>query len=336
MFSQAGNAKLHAEAVHDGMRPFACRECDASFSTQHQLDSHIAFKHKTARPYVCIIEGCGYKCVNKNCLDVHMRKHTGDRPYPCTEKDCDHRSKTASNRRVHLEQTHDIGKHKCDTCLGNRNSQNEFVDSLGTHSICNMCYMKVTGCTTRVEKKWLEYLDKEIGTVGIMASDDSLQSKGGCARVRPDRMYGSSDLVELLECDEQQHLSHDHSCEQKRISIIYEEPSIMGRPMSVVRWNPDGYKAPRGTVKVTSLEEKMHLSAYLVRRLREERAKCDPHAMPRVVVFYMFYSRDNSGIVDAYPHYFCDSEADIDKAVAAVCRSVQVEGGAAKKRRVDA
>ena len=95
-----------------------------------------------------------------------------------------------------------------------------------------------------------------------------------------------------------------YSCEQRRISDFYNEPSICGKTMVVIRWNPDGYKPEAGRAKV-ELKERLRLFVMLKKALRGVKA------LPKIVVFYMFYSRANSCITIDLPHYHVDSEADI-------------------------
>jgi hypothetical protein len=181
-----------------------------------------------------------------------------------------------------------------------------------TVSICRECYKKATGFTSRVEKRWCEYTDEHLGTVGLMGSDESLRSLGGCSKTRPDRLYGDQYRIEIDECDEHQHTGSSYSCEQKRISDFYNEPSICGKTMVVIRWNPDGYKPAREKV---ALKERLRLFVMLKKALRAHKH------LPKIVVFYMFYSRTNSSITVDLPHYHVDSEADIASALAMVWMS---------------
>ena len=76
---------------------------------------------------------------------------------------------------------------------------------------------------------------------------------GGCSRKRPDKLYGSSDLVEIDECDEQQHSFHNgnYACEEQRLSELYDEPSISGKQLVVIRWNPHSYVVPPDKKRLT-------------------------------------------------------------------------------------
>jgi len=126
---------------------------------------------------------------------------------------------------------HDIGKYQCTFCLKNRNSSISYKDNQGIHKICKTFYKKVTGRSSRIEHIWSDYIDENLGTEYLAGSDTSLKQLGGCQRYRPDKLYIGIDLVELDECDEHQHLrsGRDYSCDEKRISDIYEEEGICGK-----------------------------------------------------------------------------------------------------------
>ena len=98
--------------------------------------------------------------------------------------------------------------------------------------------------------EWSDHVDRALGTAFLVSTDKSLRSQGGCSRRRPDKLYASADLVEVDECDEHQHArtgSSDYTCDEKRLSEIYDDPSICGKPMVVIRWNPHAYTVPDGS-----------------------------------------------------------------------------------------
>jgi hypothetical protein len=114
--------------------------------------------------------------------------------------------------------------------------------------------------------------------------------------------------VELGECDEKQHTGHngDYSCEEERLSEIYDEPSICGRKLVVLRWNPDGYRPPAGQTKVKGKEKRMAIYLALHRKLRQH----PPSAL--ITVYYLFYSEDNPRICRQYPVHRINSMADVE------------------------
>lgn len=240
--------------------------------------------------------------------DIGVVWHTCDQP------DCTAQFKRASILTRHKANKHDIGEFVCEYCNRNRNSRIAHVDkNAGQVHICRDCFRKATGKTSRIELEWSDYIDRELGTTFLVSSDKSLRSQGGCSLRRPDKLYASSDVVEVDECDEYQHTrtgSSDYTCDEKRLSEIYDEPSVCGKQMVVIRWNPHAYEVPEGTKRL-SKRERLGLFVALKRRLRER-----PNgARPKIEVFYMFYDRSNPLICKSIPVHFINTEADLNRVV---------------------
>lgn len=61
----------------------------------------------------------------------------------------------------------------------------------------------------------------------------------GCSRRRPDLLLDLGYQVLVIEIDENQHKIYGDSCESKRLMELSQD--IGGRPMILIRFNPDGY-----------------------------------------------------------------------------------------------
>ena len=312
---QASNLKMHKVSKHDiGVTKWhECDQegCNYKCKEAGSLKQHKAFKHDIGVTWhECDQEGCDFKCKQASSLKTHKAdKHDiGVTWHECDQEGCDYKSKQASNLKSHKEGVHDIGDHECDFCSGNRNSRNKYKDDAGEHNICNKCYEKVTGKATRKEKDWSDYLDAHLGTVGLLSSDVSLRSSGGCQLYRPDKLYTDTAYVEIGECDEYQHarISGDYSCDEKRISDIYDEQGIVGKTMSVLRWNPDNYVVPEGYTKI-SRKERLEIYVALAKKLRENCQQSD-----KIHVYYMFYSEDNPRLSQNIPYTLIYSMEDVN------------------------
>ena len=311
---RAESLKTHKECVHDIDATW--HECDqegCDFKTKHasSLKTHKANKHDIdVTWHECDQEGCDFK-TKQAC---NLKKHKADKHdigvtwHECDQEGCDFKCKQACNLKSHKEGVHDIGEHECDFCSGNRNSRNKYKDDAGEHNICNKCYEKVTGKATRKEKDWSDYLDAHLGTVGLLSSDVSLRSSGGCQLYRPDKLYTDTAYVEIGECDEYEHTrtSGDYSCDEKRISDIYDEQGIVGKTMSVLRWNPDNYVVPEGYTKI-SRKERLEIYVALAKKLRENCQQSD-----KIHVYYMFYSEDNPRLSQNIPYTLIYSMEDVN------------------------
>lgn len=163
-------------------------------------------------------------------------------------KYCDFKAKNKGNLKQHIENVHNIGDKQCNFCYGNVFKLNKYQDIQGEHEICRKCYRKSTGKDLRVEKVMSDFLDKYFGTEYLLGSDKNLKQLGGCSLKRPDKLYTSPDKVIHIECDERQHSGSNYTCDEKRISDMFDE--FNGQNYTIIRWNPDGYKIPTNKIKI--------------------------------------------------------------------------------------
>jgi len=67
---------------------------------------------------------------------------------------------------------------------------------------------------------------------------------GGCSRRRPDLILDLGYQVVVIEVDENQHITYDCSCQNKRIMQISQD--VNHRPVIFIRFNPDDYTDEKG------------------------------------------------------------------------------------------
>ena len=65
-----------------------------------------------------------------------------------------------------------------------------------------------------------------------------------CHACRPDFVFDLGSHTIVIEIDENQHRSYDTSCDNKRLMSIFQ--GLGGRPMVMIRFNPDSYAGHRG------------------------------------------------------------------------------------------
>ena len=260
--------------------------------------------------HYCDHEGCDYKCKDMGSIKKHKANiHNVDVSWHhCDQEGCDYKCKDKSHLKRHKENIHDIGDHLCDFCVCNRNSSIEYVDQHNNKSnICRKCFNKATGKNSRIEIIWSDYLDKHLGTAGLLSSDKSLISQGGCTKYRPDKIYIDERIVEIGECDEHQHSGASYSCDERRLSEIYEEDGIQGKFMYVLRWNPDGYFQENGIKKTRDERLEIYLALAKKLRLLEH--------LDKIHIYYLFYSFDNENITQNLPYTHIHSMEDVENLV---------------------
>lgn len=59
----------HIKTVHDGLRPYSCTQCDATYGHLNLLNEHVSTSHLGQRPFVCPI--CGASFGRKSNLYQH-------------------------------------------------------------------------------------------------------------------------------------------------------------------------------------------------------------------------------------------------------------------------
>ena len=159
------------------------------------------------------------------------------------------------------------------------------------------------GKFSRIEIKWSDYLDEHLGTIGLLSSDKSLRSQGGCSKYRPDKIYIDERIVEIGECDEHQHSGSNYLCDERRLSEIYEEDGIQGKFMYVLRWNPDSYFPNDSSKKIR--KERFEIYVALAKKLRSM------DHLDKIHIYYLFYSFDNENITQNIPYTHIHSMEDV-------------------------
>ncbi|KAJ2325707.1 hypothetical protein IWW51_002654 [Coemansia sp. RSA 2702] len=84
-------------------KPYACDQCELTFSRQHNLKSH-ALTHSTERPFSCAV--CHTPFRRQHDLKRHMKLHTGEKPYTCSNCGRSFARLDALNRHMRAENFH--------------------------------------------------------------------------------------------------------------------------------------------------------------------------------------------------------------------------------------
>jgi hypothetical protein len=289
---QNSHLTQHKADVHDiGVNWSKCdvENCEYKSKQNSTLKRHKAGVHDIGvNWFKCGVENCEYKSKENGTLKQHKANvHDIDvNWFKCEVENCEYKSKQNSNLTQHKADVHDIGDYECEFCARNVGCVSDYEDKQIIHSICRKCFHKCTGCSTRIEKVMLDFLKDHIDFPIIRA--DSRVMGEVCYNYRPDVMIADNNLVIHIECDEHQHGGVSYSCDEKRMSDLYDE--YPGKHVVWIRWNPNGYKPPVGVIK-KSLEER---KVMLVDEVNKSMVIRKDQSI--MTVIYMFFSEDNSNV----------------------------------------
>jgi len=289
-FKRASHLNTHMSNKHDVdviWHPCTHPGCNDKFKQPGTLKVHMSAKHDVdVIWYPCIHPGCNDKFKRAGHLKQHMSdKHdVGVIWHPCTDPECDDKFKQAVNFRAHMASVHDVGEFVCECCVGACGVVIEVVTEHGSMEVCRKCFKKITGCKTRKELRMRQFLLKDPALADVLPWLQRLDRRIGgeaCTSYRPDALYAGTDVWIQVECQENQHSGKAYSCEEKRISDIFDETG--GKSLVVIMWNPD-----RSRTHKSSLDERLP-------PLRDAilRASSSTPQYP-IQVWYMYYDRDNN------------------------------------------
>lgn len=295
-----GNLKKHMANIHNiDVIWKNCTLYNYKSKRSSNIKRHKAYKHNiNVTRYDC--PHCDKRLKSKQDCKRHVDyMHTSNIIWHyCNE--CDFKSKHKGNLKRHLSCIHNIGDFYCEICYRNVFSVTTLTDDQGDHNVCRKCYNKATGKDSRVETQMSEYLDEEFGIEYLIATDNRIYGEK-CQKYRPDKLYASPDRVIHVECDEKQHKDrYDHSCEERRISEIYDE--FIGKDYVIIRWNPDDYN----TSSKLSRKDRLKL---LVDVMKFAQKMIVPN---KIIVIYLFYDKTNPVICKTMQKIFISTPQQLN------------------------
>ena len=76
-FLKSQGLKIHITAVHEDKKPNKCNVCDKYFNTKYQMNGHIAAVHEGIKPYKCLQCDASFSyshSLKKHITSVHEGK----------------------------------------------------------------------------------------------------------------------------------------------------------------------------------------------------------------------------------------------------------------------
>lgn len=68
--------RRYTRIIRDGIRRYACKQCDKTYQRPDGVLLHIKTKHDGIRDHACKL--CDKRCTSANELRIHNRSHTGN------------------------------------------------------------------------------------------------------------------------------------------------------------------------------------------------------------------------------------------------------------------
>jgi hypothetical protein len=249
----------HKRCVYDG-----CDKTPSYANPDQKIPTHC-LTHKTeimvnVKHKKCQSEGCGlipsYNLPNektaKFCKNHKLDGMIDVTHQKCLENDC-------NNRAVYNLANETIPRfcilHKTDQMIGltgkkcvsewcvNRCSANTIYESYCLHCFIHLFPEKPTTRNYKTkEQSVVEHVKANFPDFTWVCDR---RIADGCSRRRSDLLLDLGFQVIIVEVDENQHVSYDCSCENRRLMELSQD--VGHRPIVFIRFNPDDYNKTDGT-----------------------------------------------------------------------------------------
>ena len=232
-----------------------CKECGGSQICPH--NNYKSICKECGGSQICEHNKRKTRC--KECGGCELCKHNKikSRCKGCNGSElCEHNRQKATCKECRGSQIceHNKRKSRCKDCGGTdlcKSSWCEIQKNKKYEGYCFNCFMHLFPDRPNVrnyktkEKAVTDYILERFQDF-TWVTDKQIQD--GCSKKRPDLLLDLGYQVIVVEIDENQHVSYDCSCENKRLMLLSQD--VDHRPMVFIRFNPDDYI--NGTETVTS------------------------------------------------------------------------------------
>lgn len=220
-----------------------CRFCSI-----HKLDGMIDGKHKKCHEKGCMISpSYNYEgedkpkyCVEHKLDDMIDIKHNKCENIGCNLRPIYNYSNSKKGRFCFthkLENMEDVMNKKClsEWC----NTQAKINKYEGYCLFCFVNLFPDKPVTRNYKTKERTVVDFVLNHFPQFTWISDKKVQDGCSKRRPDLLLDLGFQVVIIEVDENQHITYDCSCENKRLMEISKD--IGHRPLVFIRFNPDSY-----------------------------------------------------------------------------------------------
>ena len=303
---QKSDLKRHKASVHEiGVVWHHCDLCDYKCKQKSHLKEHKAYVHEIGVVWhYCNL--CNFRCKNKSHLKKQHKAFVHDIGVVWHHCDlCGYKCKKKGNLKQHIKFLENIGDETCDYC-GKTNLG--VVKPYGFNdkkiNMCDDCAIE-TNMKKRIEHRYTHYLDKHFD---FPSRNDTTVKGSACLAYRPDKLYVGITRVLHIEIDEHQHQkkSGNYTCDEKRISDIYDEFQVpVPDHYIVIRLNTDSYHTEKKYYQVDR-DKVFNKRAKILLRLMEKIQNNPPAS--KICIYYLYYSYDSNRISQRYPHILLNDE----------------------------
>lgn len=176
---------------------------------------------------------------------------------------------------------------------------------------------------------WLNYKTKERSVVDHVLEQfpdqrwvADKQVQDGCSKRRPDLLLDLGYQILIVEIDENQHITYDCSCENKRLMELSAD--VGHRPIVFIRFNPDDYRTNEGNV--TSCWGIDGNGICVVKKSKRNEWQDRLSALTQTIAYWMHPDHQTNKTIEVIPLFY-------DVVVTTVDKEVEVEEPPFKRPR---
>ena len=260
---------MHKKEGMEDVKSKRCIEKDCKKIPTYNIPGEKQFLYCTKHKKENMEDVKSKRCIEKDCKKQPTYNIPGEKPLYCAvhkkEGMVDVKHKTCIEKDCKILPTYNIPGEKPLYCVTHKKENMEDVVNKkcliplcdtqpSKDGYCSRCFYY----TFPDKSQSRNYKSKEILVTNYIKDNfkdykitfDQIISQG-CSRRRPDIFIELYTHCIIVEVDEDQHLSYDSTCENKRIVELYQDLGY--RNIVYIRFNPDKYKIKDENDKIKTI-----------------------------------------------------------------------------------